>query len=99
MSGRTRADMLYHPLTAVELFRQIRFSELSPVAKRLVIADRLNRGEQLNTGTRSDGRLVSRVVGEDGFEVIQDLLLLVPELEAENRMLRAELAHRRRGGV
>ena len=80
--------MLYHPTVVIDLFRQMKFSELSPVAKRLVVADKLNRGHPLMVSGAADRRAVARIVGEDGFEVLQDLVLLVQELEAEKRRLR-----------
>lgn len=80
--------MLYHPTVVIDLFRQMKFSELSPVAKRLVVADKLNRGHPLMPNGATERRAVARIVGEDGFEVLQDLVLLVQELEAENRRLR-----------
>ena len=81
----------YNPLTTIDIWDAIPLTDLSATAKRIVIADWLNRGLAPSTvpklTARERGRM-RKIMAEEGIEVLQDALLYIQELEAEVRKQR-----------
>ncbi|MFV7872687.1 hypothetical protein ACNPMH_16200 [Enterococcus faecium] len=86
----------------IGLWEQMRFTDRSPTAKRIVAAAWMNRGKPLTEDARltsADRGRIGKIMDEEGFEVLQDILATTDELRAENRRLRRRLADVQRGLV
>lgn len=78
-----------HPLwVTLELWEQQPFSSLSSTAKRLLVAKWVNHGKrphQLPRLTAGEQSRFLKIVTEDGFEVLQDVVATAEEREAGRR--------------
>lgn len=83
---------VYDPITSIELYADIPLDRLSPSAKRLVVAHKVNKGDRAYAPSTSaqNARVWSRITCEDGFEIIQDVLLTIEEQDALIRRLRRD---------
>lgn len=83
------------PTTNVDLWNQIRWKALDPTAQRLLLADRLNRGETMAAfcdRTGAPPRTVERIANTEGFEELQAILATLADREREARHLRSVCA-------
>lgn len=75
-----------HPLwVTLELWEQQSFSSLSSTAKRLLVAKWVNHGKrphQLPRLTSAEQSRFLKIVTEDGFEVLQDVVATAEDREA-----------------
>ena len=83
------------PTLTVDLWNAMPWRSLDPTAQRVLLADRLNRGETLvafcaRTGAPS--RTVERIANTEGFEELQGILAGLEDAEAEVRHLRSTVA-------
>ena len=83
------------PTLTVDLWNAMPWRSLDPTAQRVLLADRLNRGETMvafcaRTGAPS--RTVERIANTEGFEELQAILAGLEDAEAEVRHLRSTLA-------
>ena len=83
------------PTMTVELWNSIPWRSLDPTAQRVLLADRLNRGETMvafcaRTGAPS--RTVERIANTEGFEELQAILAGLVDAEHEVRHLRSVCA-------
>lgn len=90
------------PHYAIHLWKDIPFRELSPTAKRIMVAHWMNSGVEFIDIPRlvsSDRTRAGQIRDEEGQEVLQDILLNLVEAERENRVLRRRLADYETGRV
>lgn len=83
------------PTLTVDLWNAMPWRSLDPTAQRVLLADRLNRGETMvafcaRTGAPS--RTVERIANTEGFEELQAILAGLEDAEAEVRHLRSTVA-------
>ena len=83
------------PTLTVDLWNAMPWRSLDPTAQRVLLADRLNRGETMvafcaRTGAPS--RTVERIANTEGFEELQAILAGLEDAEAEARHLRSTVA-------
>lgn len=83
------------PTLTVDLWNAMPWRSLDPTAQRVLLADRLNRGETMvafcaRTGAPS--RTVERIANTEGFEELQAILAELEDSEAEIRHLRSTVA-------
>ena len=86
--------MALNPLTTIDLWEAMRFTDLSATAKRVLTADWINRGYSPSTVpglSDMEAARMRKIMTEEGMETIQDALLYITELEAEVRRLRGQL--------
>lgn len=90
------------PHYAIHLWKDIAFRDLSPTAKRIMVAHWMNSGVEfidLPHLIPSDRTRAGHIRDEEGQEVLQDILLSLVEAERENRVLRRRLADYETGRV
>lgn len=83
------------PTTTVDLWHSIRWQSLDPTAQRVLLADRLNRGDTMAAFCARTGappRTVERIANTEGFEELQAILAALTEAEREVRHLRSVCA-------
>lgn len=83
------------PTMTVELWNAMSWRSLDPTAQRVLLADRLNRGETMAgfcARTGAPSRTVERIANTEGFEELQAILAGLVDAEAEVRHLRSTVA-------
>lgn len=69
---------------ALDLYEQMRFSDLSPVMKRMLVARWVNEGKapgDLPRLTAADCKQFRKMSYEEGFEVLQQIIGLADDAE------------------
>lgn len=83
------------PTLTVDLWNAMPWRSLDPTAQRVLLADRLNRGETMVSfcaRTGAPSRTVERIANTEGFEELQAILAGLEDAEAEIRHLRSTVA-------
>lgn len=80
------------PTVTVDLWNQMPWRNLDPTAQRILLADRLNRGETMVSfcaRTGAPSRTVERIANTEGFEELQAILAGLVDAERDARHLRS----------